>query len=339
MLDDYIVHEGAHETLTAQEKADQDAFLDVVLDSKPMIEAFKAINADGAMQSFGTRAAQKAELRRLWFEFYHSPAEFSSGFEHVFVGEGKYNPDRSHIPGEVKGYHSWVKFYLDEKNHRVNYGGFHVFAANLHVVTVRMEWTILNMDGVPFTKIVKPMGGFFVGRSPACEMALATYGFHERALGRFRNDMVRVTLDGHDYDLVLYQSKHRIRSFFPKLVNGPPIVGPAVRTPIANPGNSGRVQIDAVLAKPMPGQSELVWLRTNLTRVDLAGWKIGDRLDRKQTISDVVLTSEAPVAITITRATTQLADAGGFVTLEDDARVRVAFVQYRSAQQGERETF
>ncbi len=47
--------------------------------------------------------------------FHYS--EDSSGFEHVFVGETKYNR-------EIMGLHNWVQFYLQEKHDHVDYKGY-----------------------------------------------------------------------------------------------------------------------------------------------------------------------------------------------------------------------
>lgn len=43
--------------------------------------------------------------------------EDSSGFEHVFVGETKFG-------NEIMGLHNWVQFYLQEKEHLLDYKGY-----------------------------------------------------------------------------------------------------------------------------------------------------------------------------------------------------------------------
>lgn len=68
-------------------------------------------------------------IHDIWFNFYTNyflgqAIEFASGFEHIFVGEGKYDrrgnlrEKRSHqnktLPGEVSGYYNWVNFPLHQ---------------------------------------------------------------------------------------------------------------------------------------------------------------------------------------------------------------------------------
>ena len=73
----------------------------------------------------------ESQLRKIWFDLYNNyfgdvSVRDASGFEHIFVGEGKYdfaNPINNKILGAISGYHSWVKFYLDEKQQQVNYLG------------------------------------------------------------------------------------------------------------------------------------------------------------------------------------------------------------------------
>src|SRR5690606_18816745 len=90
------------------------------------------------------------ELHDLWFTRYTNFYEFPpihhcSGFEHVFVGEGRYR--RRSDQGEVTGYHSWVKFHLDEAAGLVNFRG-HKYDLqggqdpdDPRVASLQMSWT------------------------------------------------------------------------------------------------------------------------------------------------------------------------------------------------------
>eukprot|EP00927_Polykrikos_kofoidii_P033136 TRINITY_DN28045_c0_g1_i1.p1 TRINITY_DN28045_c0_g1~~TRINITY_DN28045_c0_g1_i1.p1 ORF type:complete len:298 (+),score=43.29 TRINITY_DN28045_c0_g1_i1:125-1018(+) len=65
------------------------------------------------------------DVYRAWFATYRltkggPPA--SSGFEHVFVGEEKYDSRRGKYT--ISGFHNWMQFYLEETQRRVNYLGY-----------------------------------------------------------------------------------------------------------------------------------------------------------------------------------------------------------------------
>jgi len=60
----------------------------------------------------------KEHLRTMWMGLYDrgGGVDSSCGFEHVFLGETE---------GDViQGFHSWIRFYLEEKNGNLNYLGY-----------------------------------------------------------------------------------------------------------------------------------------------------------------------------------------------------------------------
>ena len=147
------------------------------------------------------------------------------------MGEGKYDyddlPDK--ISGAISGYHSWIKFYLDEKQQRVNYLGHNydlqgnLGVDNPYVVTVQMLLrdcdTKKNID----IELFKKKGCFFIGTSPECEIAMGTVAYYESLVNyKFKKEKRRATINGAVYDLALYRNikqdgsrGDRIRSFFP----------------------------------------------------------------------------------------------------------------------------
>lgn len=206
----------------------------------------------------------------------------------MFVGEGQFGGASPR--GEVSGYHSWVKFFQDEQDGDVNYLGhkYDLPAAsrpsNPCVITLRMIW---NHDpdgpgGEAEVELFKPKGGFFVGTSPECELAMGTVAFFESKEGLFTNDRRRVVLDGASYDVVLYanvESNGRrgnfIRSFFPILIGE------------SRPGDNGDVRpaggpIAIVRSLPNPDGNDETgeWVELkNMSDadVDLNGWELRDR--------------------------------------------------------------
>ena len=119
LLDNYTLRTADPELTTKEEEVEQQHFLSRILQTPPMTLARNHIN-----QTLGENLSEtqfQHVLHRLWFELYTSRGiiPFCSGFEHVFVGEGKYKPTQDDSPdslGTISGYHSGVKFYLDEKN-------------------------------------------------------------------------------------------------------------------------------------------------------------------------------------------------------------------------------
>lgn len=230
LLDNYTLRTTDPELTTKEEEAEQQHFLSRILQTPPMKLARNHIN-----QTFGENLSETQfhqVLHRLWFELYTSRGSipFCSGFEHVFVGEGKYKPTRNDgldSLGTVSGYHSWIKFYLDEKNQRTNFHG-HNYGSKVHggsqnpnIVTLQMMNTVTNTQNKLIAQLFKRKSGFFVGPSPECEMAMATIVFFESLHGKITHKR-QVTINGTTYNLVLYRSADAegirgnfIRSFYP----------------------------------------------------------------------------------------------------------------------------
>lgn len=233
LLDNYAVYFLDEElTLEAEEK-EQLQFIDLILKTKPIQIAWDYIN-----QEFGENLSEEQfrhKLKRVWFELYTNyykgkSTTFCSGFEHVFVGEAKYNAryeDKRETLGEISGYHSWVKFYLDEKNDRVNFLGYKYDLKgnegenNPDIVTLQMLQTITDMRGKLVVELFKKKGGFFVGPSPEAEIAIGTVVYYESVYNRIRDEK-RTNINGADYNLVVYRNINPngsrgefIRSFYP----------------------------------------------------------------------------------------------------------------------------
>ena len=176
LLDNYVAHFRMQEEVDPRETEEVNGFLDRVVETRVAQVALAFLNDD-----LGERLSMerfRRVLYRLWFEMYTNyfggeSTHFASGFEHVFVGEAKYDQRfsrREHL-GEISGYHSWIKFYLDESHGRVNFLGYKydlqgiTEADSPDVVTLQMLWNLTNIQGNPLAQLFKKKGGFFVGRA------------------------------------------------------------------------------------------------------------------------------------------------------------------------------
>lgn len=223
LLDNYAVDPRAPETETAGEAREIARFLDTIVARPPMRIAYDAIKREVPGMAELTEEGFKRQLDRIWFDFFRTGDTIhASGFEHVFVGEGKPSGDG------IGGYHNWIAFHAAEQAGRVdhlghNYGGGPAAAAGPtvpRVATISFAWRPRDGAGVPDT-LFKPIGGFFVGTMPATEIALGTLAYYAKTEGGLHGDGPRVTLgDGH-YALALYTAgpdDRHVRTFFPKFL-------------------------------------------------------------------------------------------------------------------------
>lgn len=235
LLDNYNLEPSAPEVEQPEETRELDDFIRNVVATPVMQRALVYIREE--LGHALSESSVPEHLRELWFQVYTNhyrgrPLAGTCGFEHVFVGEGRYDPHRSGLAlGEVSGYHSWIKFYLDESCGRANYLGYHCGvrhpgdSAVPSSVTLQMLWYDTDPSGAVRAELFKKIGGFFVGTSPACDMALGTVAFHESVAGLFEDDRRRVRIHQETYDLVLYRNiredgsrGEHIRSFYPVFV-------------------------------------------------------------------------------------------------------------------------
>eukprot|EP00937_MAST-01D_sp_MAST-1D-sp2_P003546 g3546.t1 len=120
LLDNYERETGVAEQVTAEERAEEAAFLSAVLRTRPMryLQAYlSAKNLLTPAERVEGSAAFRARLHKIWFQLYSRDTRGDScGFEHVFVGEVR--------NGEVTGFHNWLQFYLEERKGAVDYKGY-----------------------------------------------------------------------------------------------------------------------------------------------------------------------------------------------------------------------
>jgi len=155
LRDNYNRVQGNDDTFTPEEIAEQDAWIDMFVQTKVGEYLFNFLSAKGYAGA-GDLAAFKAYVKGIWFGLYvRDGTTDTSGFEHVFVGEIDGN--------KVSGYHNWVSIYLEEQLGNLDYYGYTGFSEP-------------NLWGLHFYWYgkMKGLSGSIVGVSPEYEMAVMT---------------------------------------------------------------------------------------------------------------------------------------------------------------------
>ena len=234
LFDNYQFDNRQSEVVTKAEASEIESFLDDICQTEPLEIARKYINRQ---LNFKLNAEGfRKQLRSIWFDLYTNyfgdrAIADASGFEHIFVGEGKYDypPTGDRIIGAISGYHSWIKFYLDEQNQQVNYLGYNydlqgdIGVENPYVVTVQMLWQEQSDQKQQKIALFKKKGCFFIGTSPECEIAMGTVAYYESLANyRFQAEKRQIVINGAKYSLALYRNTQPdgsrgkyLRSFYP----------------------------------------------------------------------------------------------------------------------------
>ncbi|MFN6513953.1 MAG: lamin tail domain-containing protein [Nostoc sp. CreGUA01] len=361
LFDNYLVNYRDPEEFTEQENEEINKFIDLLLNTEPMKIAYDYIT-NGLRKPISKDEFRK-DITQVWFEpftnyFGNDIVYYCSGFEHVFVGEGKFNPRGGPSWGEISGYHNWVKFYLDEAKGRVNFLGTQYKlpgvseVQNPHVVTLQMTWMLSNMAGDPVAQIFKERGGFFVGVSPECDFALGTVAYYESVQNLTTNERRAVTIQGGNYNLVIFREttkekergKH-IRSFYPEFRGGgdfEPLPRPG-SGPISRPLEdaqiqSGPVVVAAALPNPQRSQSQ-EWVELkNISQnpITLDGWFLTDKVGRRRMLEGTLAANEQKQFLVRTNSplSMQLGNAGGQIGLYQPDGEMIASVFYKKAGVG-----
>ncbi|CAI5728119.1 unnamed protein product [Peronospora effusa] len=168
LLDNYERETGVTEKVTPKELAENNMFLNAVIETAPMRYAhawlLKNHKVTGDLKDF------KKKLEFIWFGLYRREARNdSSGFEHVFVGEEK--------NGKICGCHNWLQVYNEERNGRINYKGYirpRQRGCKFMEPTNKEQLLTFQFQWEDETKLVSTS---LIGVSPEFEIALYTMCF------------------------------------------------------------------------------------------------------------------------------------------------------------------
>lgn len=167
VLDNYETDTKIPENETAEEEVEVEQFLDSILASNVMKEAWNFLVEKNL--SSADEPSFREQLRSMWFGLYPRGHRVNSscGFEHVFRGEIRNT--------KVSGFHNWMRFYFMEQQGDVDYKGhYHTFNIGKgHVIQSKFSWGSRQ----------KPVTSFFVGTTPEFELALYTICFYARPNG------------------------------------------------------------------------------------------------------------------------------------------------------------
>lgn len=366
LLNNYVInarlsedHLGDNEV----EDAEISDFLNAIIDTDVMRNAADFIRKE-LVPDFD-EPSLRAALLKMWFELYTNhfnniPTAYVSGFEHVMVGEGKVKGDG------IGGYHSWIKFFLDEQSGRVDFRGFNYdgnfnrsskASANFpYVATVAMRWKQVDIHGNDVGELRKDLGGFFIGPSPELQLALGTVAMFESIAGRYKNsvtgiknDRKPVTLMNGKFHLVMYRNTtkeqergDRVRSFWPKFISPATSSDVDVVVPVGShegDQNNGAVQIVRALVNPEGSDIGREWVEIENSSdaiIDLQGWALADKQARRQALLGQIEPGKTR-RIVVSRqdpSFPQLGNKGGLLVIRNAANEVAACVGYDSAGEG-----
>ena len=175
LLDNYSANTGVSEVVTAEEKAENAKFLNLVMDTAVMQYVHQYLLASKKTKAT-SRDAFIRELDEMWFGLYARQAHNdSSGFEHVFVGEIK--------DGEITGFHNWIQIYLEERkslqsnSDSFDYRGF--IKPKRRALSTTQPRTLEQLVTIQFSwqGALKTVSSSLIGTSPEFELALYTICF------------------------------------------------------------------------------------------------------------------------------------------------------------------
>uniref|UniRef100_A0A8C3IMJ2 Uridylate-specific endoribonuclease n=1 Tax=Chrysemys picta bellii TaxID=8478 RepID=A0A8C3IMJ2_CHRPI len=206
LLDNYETSTGVAEVVTPQEMAENNRFLDAILET----EVMKLTHQYLVRKNWSKPSLNdfKSQLYGIWFQLYTretGKGPDSCGFEHVFVGETKHGK-------EILGLHNWVQFYLQEKHKQIDYKGYIARRKNSRpdeddqVLSLQFSWKGL----------VKPVGSTFIGVSPEFEFALYTIIFLQ-SQEKVTREMVRI--EEYELQIVVYRHGKYIGTAYPVLLS------------------------------------------------------------------------------------------------------------------------
>ncbi|XP_033004231.1 poly(U)-specific endoribonuclease-like [Lacerta agilis] len=206
LLDNYETSTGMAELVTAEEIAENNRFLDAVLETEVM-----KLTHQYLVKKTWTKPDLKdfkSQLYAIWFHLYSrdgGKGPDSCGFEHVFVGETKRGK-------EILGLHNWVQFYLQEKLRHIDYKGY---VARKKKSRPDEDDQVLSLQ-FSWKGLVKPVGSSFIGVSPEFEFALYTVIFLQ---ANERVTRQRVRIEEYELEIVVYRHGQHIGTAYPVLLS------------------------------------------------------------------------------------------------------------------------
>ncbi|KAH8396296.1 hypothetical protein KR222_007663 [Zaprionus bogoriensis] len=192
LFNNYEQDTAVNEHVTANERREENEFLDAVMATGVMRQAMLFLQQKGLVTP--DPKTHRDLVKELWFTQYSRGMGKigSSGFEHVFVHEVK--------NGTIIGFHNWVYVNEEEQAGRFDYKGYmkeQDIGTKGKVLKIRFAHQGLN----------KPVDTMFVGTSPELELALYTVCFQLRP-----DRTCPVSLGNSRFGIVTYSWRYRGKS-------------------------------------------------------------------------------------------------------------------------------
>ncbi|XP_038208200.1 poly(U)-specific endoribonuclease homolog [Zerene cesonia] len=193
LLDNYERDTLVNEYVTAQERNEENAFMDAIMSTSVIRYLMNFLKEKGQVSQDPRQ--QRDFLKQLWFGLYSRGMGkiSSSGFEHVFVSELKND--------QILGLHNWIYFSKEEAANRANYLGY------LKYINLGDKGTIMKIH-FDQQGVIKPVGAMFIGTSPELEIALYTLCY----VTRVENDC-KLKLANNDVNIVTYKFRYRSKNY------------------------------------------------------------------------------------------------------------------------------
>jgi poly(U)-specific endoribonuclease len=346
LFENYALDQQSSEVETPQEREEVHNLIQAIVDTAPMQVARSYVEAQ-----IGTTVSKErwySTLLELWFRRFTQPSGRDlSAFEHVILGEQK--------GSEISGYHFWYKYYLDDglarqiDGGRANFPGLSddriIYLKSREdagqtnfpeSLTISYRWNAPDYEAQGIRPLTKKTGGFFVGCSIEGLMAIGTVRAHLGA--RAPKEGV---INGARYDLKVFRSDDgkNLRTFYPIflgeageiITTGGTGETPTDVTPIVD----GQVKIIAALVNPVgddPGAETISLVNMSSASIDLAGWRLLDKMNNRYEISDLTLRGGSIATIVLPKNSMQLSNKGGEIRLLNSSNQIVHRVTYSKEQ-------
>jgi len=176
LLDNYEFEPGKVEKVTREEIKEMHLFLENVMNTKCICYVYEYLKIQKLF--IGSKIAFKKKLEDLWFDGYSrvKRGNDSSAFEHVFVGEQKFDSEKN--TNVVIGSHNWLAWHYFETTGDFDYRGFKKPRGRRSRNGKDYEKNHLLSIVFEFHGAIKPVSTGFIGTSPAFELALYTLAYY-----------------------------------------------------------------------------------------------------------------------------------------------------------------
>ncbi|KQO18416.1 hypothetical protein [Paenibacillus sp. Leaf72] len=220
--DNYDWKVGSKESTSPEEQAEVNDFLQFAIGTKPMQIAREYAESNGHLAAGNSDDDWKNMLKALWFKLIKGNS--TSYFEHVFLGEQ--GSKRRKLGGHHFWYHylindgPFVKLEKEDSIVFIRHVEVNKIEASKLAEVITIEYSLEEIDNQgKKTKLIKNIGGFFVGTSPEGLLALGTVAFLD---GR---EHIPVELNGEKLDITVFRTqdeKKDARTFYPVIKEAVP---------------------------------------------------------------------------------------------------------------------